>query len=885
MIFRKQSDIPVWWLPQPGPQTYAAVCPVQEILFYGSRGGGKQLPDFTQVLCQDGFKRIDELTVGDLVYSSDGTLYPITGIYPQGKKTVYRLILQDGREVLCGDGHLWSVVDRGLKPCVMSTIDMLKAGIMSGNPGKTSYAFRVPNCEPVEFEEHPLPIDPYILGCLIGEGTLTTKTPKIATSQSHILNRLKRLYSEFEVQLDTSTTNNHTIVDRNKGGKPFPMVPKRSMYSSRNRFTEAIEFLGMNVTCKNKFIPEMYKWSSVEQRMELLRGLMDTDGSVGKTGCSEFTSASETLIHDVAWLCRSLGIRCRLSVDSRRNRKIKIRGKEYNSGLIYRLYINTRLFISKKPESIKRLQQKPHSNRDKYISIVDIQKLRYKTSMTCIAVDSPDHTYLIEGFVVTHNTQAAIGRQVRGAAKWGPQWNGLMIRKKYKQLAGLRRDFDELIRNGMPAERVGGDRETNYIRFSNKAVITLASIPDLKTAGDYQGHGITEVSIEEAAEYAFIAELIDRMQGALRSGGGVPSSMFMTGNPGGPGAAPLKAMFMTKDDGSRRKPKKVFKSGGISRVYIPSNTIDNKILMANDPTYLERLESIKDPILRKAWLDGDVDIVIGRAFTLHPKNIMEPIWPIPPHVPIIMGFDWGHGAPFSVGWYWVDERGGLIRFAEWYGMAGINQPNKGLRLTDKQIAHGILEREHDMRIGDRRITRLAGHDCANKKPNYTTGMPGPSTVEEFIEVANDQKTRSEFGDVDLTLITRKPDKLDKMKQFRERLYVSEDPKEFPMLRVYSSCKQFIRIIPTLSMDDTNQEQLEKGQEDHIFDETSLVCMSRPIGLTDHDLEKIRLEEKRRNKPKVDSVSEAAAQEFRDLVKQMEGDWDWDADYHRGIGIN
>lgn len=480
-------------------------------------------------------------------------------------------------------------------------------------------------------------------------------------------------------------------------------------------------------------------------------------------------------------------------------------------------------------------------------------------------------------------TEAAIGRQVRGAGKWGPNWNGLMVRKKYKQLAGLRRRFDELIRDGMPAERIGGDRETNYVRFENKAVITLASIPDLKTAGDYQGHGITEVTIEEAAEYPFIAELVDRLQGALRSGGGVPTHIFLTGNPGGPGAAQLKAMFMTKADGGRRKPGKTFKTANISRVYIPSNTLDNQILMANDPGYITRLQSIKDPILRKAWLEGDVDMVIGRAFTLHPKNIIEPIWPIPNHVPVVMGFDWGWGAPFSVGWYWVDGENRLYRFAEWYGMAGIEQPNKGLMLTDKQIAMGILERERDMGIADRRIMRFAGHDCANKKPNYTTGVPGPSTVEEFISVGNDVSVRATFGDIDLTLATRKPDKMDKMKQFRERLFVPEGNKA-PMLVVYNTCQQFLRIIPTLSMDDANPEVLERGQEDHVFDETSLICMTRPLGLQDHDLEKIRVEEARRSRPKLDSASEVAAAEYRQLVAEMEEDYSWDPDFHAGTSI-
>jgi hypothetical protein len=471
-------------------------------------------------------------------------------------------------------------------------------------------------------------------------------------------------------------------------------------------------------------------------------------------------------------------------------------------------------------------------------------------------------------------TQAAIGRQCRGAAKWGPLWNGLMFRMKYKQLAGIRRAFDKLIMDGMPAERVGGDRETNYIRFKNGGSVTLTSVPDLKTAGDLQGSDHTEISVEEAPEYSFIAELVDRLHGALRSSGGVPTSIFMTGNPGGPGASQIKAMFLLKEDGSPRKEGKPFKVDGISRVFIRSDTLDNKILLANDPTYPVWLKSIKDPAVRAAWLDGSFDRIIGQAFELLPQNIIKPIWPIPQYAPLIMTFDWGHAAPFSVGWWWVDGEGRLYRAAEWYGAKGINEPNKGLRMTDPKIARGILERERSIGILGRPITRLAGHDCKNRRTNFETGIQGPSTQEEFIKVADDVNIAHEFGEnVNLHLITMKPDKLAKIKQFRERLRVPDEDdlsrgkSPIPMMVIYEDCTNFRRVIPTLSMDEVNYEQLEDHQEDHIYDEACLACMSRPVGLADHELEKLRMEDRRKKEPKLDSTSQAAADEYRELVER------------------
>ena len=119
-----------------------------------------------------------------------------------------------------------------------------------------------------------------------------------------------------------------------------------------------------------------------------------------------------------------------------------------------------------------------------------------------------------------------------------------------------------------------------------------------------------------------------------------------------------------------------------------------------------------------------------------------------------MTFDWGYGAPFSVGWWWVDADGRLFRFAEWYGWNG--RPNQGLRLTDSRIAAGILERETGLGIAGRRITRLAGPDCFAKKPDYRGGGQGPATAEVFARAG-------------LPLAPGDPSRIAKIRQFHERL--------------------------------------------------------------------------------------------------------------------
>lgn len=410
-----------------------------------------------------------------------------------------------------------------------------------------------------------------------------------------------------------------------------------------------------------------------------------------------------------------------------------------------------------------------------------------------------------------------IGRQLKGAERYGNHWNGLIIRRKYKEFAELRRRWDELISDGLPAERVGGDQQTNYIRFKNGARVTMPAIQRLEMANDYVGHQFTEIGLDECTTFPFFTQMIDKLKGSLRSPHGVPCRMFGTGNPGGPGHNEVKEYFKLGNDSGVKPETVIYGEDGDSRVFIPSFLADNKILCENDPKYVNRLMSISDPALRKAWLDGDWDVFIGQAFTFNARYHVIGYRPIPQEAPIYMTFDWGWGAPFSIGWWWVDADGRLYRFNEWYGWNGT--PNQGLRITDGEIAQGIKDREREMGINKRIIFRLCDPTCFNKKPDYRGGGQGPSTAEVF-------------ADYGLYLAPGDPNRTLKIRQFRERMSLSFDQNgrliEPPMLQVYSNCKHFIRTIPALCMDDLNPEDIDTDQEDHVYDESCHVLMARPM---------------------------------------------------------
>lgn len=412
-------------------------------------------------------------------------------------------------------------------------------------------------------------------------------------------------------------------------------------------------------------------------------------------------------------------------------------------------------------------------------------------------------------------TDTLVGRQVRGAQLYGDRWNGLMVRRKYKDLARIRARIDEMIRAGLPATRIGGDHQPNVVRFANGANIWLSAFQRLDQADDEQSKEYTEISLDEACTIPFVGGLIEKLKGCLRSSKGVPCKMVLAGNPGGPGHSAIKALFI---DG--HEPLKPWRdAAGQTHVFIPSRVYDNRILMESDPEYEANLRSIRDPALRAAWLDGSWEVFPGQAFHFERRfHVLDDPPAVPITAPLLWSFDWGWGAPFSMGWWWEDGEGRLYRFAEWYGWTGT--PDEGLRMKDTDIAAGIQARERELGIWGRSIRRVAGHDCFATRADYTqAGGHVPSTAETFaaagIFIARGNVSRRA-----------------KIQQFRERIGVDLDangiPLRAPMLLVYPHCHQFIRTIPALVMSDIDKEDVDTDQEDHVYDEAALACTERPI---------------------------------------------------------
>jgi hypothetical protein len=280
------------------------------------------------------------------------------------------------------------------------------------------------------------------------------------------------------------------------------------------------------------------------------------------------------------------------------------------------------------------------------------------------------------------------------------------------------------------------------------------------------------------------------------------------------------------------------KEGGMTRQYIPGLLEDNKILMQNDPRYIHRLDALPEPY-RSAYKDGNWEIYLGQAFIFTRKDHVIPPMPIPRNAHLYMTYYWGYGAPFSIGWWWVDADGRLLRFKEWYGAMS---PGMGLRKADSEVAEQInaieeqLCKEYDLPMHTETVTpnpddpthefnvtlikdiqRICGHDCFQKKPNfYKGGGQGPSTAEIFSRY----KIHMSVGDSDRVI---------KIRAFRERINIPKDGSR-PMLQIYEGCDNFMRTIPDLVMDEHKIEDIDTKGEDHCYDEACHICMYRPLAV-------------------------------------------------------
>jgi phosphate starvation-inducible protein PhoH len=368
-----------------------SLTPKQEELYNGIRnntlticqgpaGTAKAQPLDSLILTPNGWVTMGDIKVGDRVISDDGNSTIVIGVFPQGEKDIWELSFSDGSKVECCSDHLWLVSsekDRNNKKpgSVKSTLEIVDSLYTK----KGSLNYTIPITLPVNLNERKVEIDPYLFGLLLGDGRFK-KDIELTKSDEELLNYFQNDIEEDEISTNSDLYNNSVVLDI-KNYKWIKYLKKIGLF---------------NIKSDSKFIPSDYKYNSLDNRIKLLRGLMDSDGGIDKDGYLYFCSISIRLVNDVKELVQSLG---GIAIDH--SPFFKKSGE-----ILYR--INLAIDKNINPFSFKRklegfiLEKKHRPNR--YITSA---KLIGKKKAQCIMVDSPSKLYLTNNYIVTHNTFVA----------------------------------------------------------------------------------------------------------------------------------------------------------------------------------------------------------------------------------------------------------------------------------------------------------------------------------------------------------------------------------------------------------------------------------------------------------------------------------------------
>jgi phosphate starvation-inducible PhoH-like protein len=361
---------------------------------------GRAQPLSRQVLTPDGFRPIGSLRVGDLVTGSDGRPTPVLGVYRQGRKEVFRVRAQDGASTICCGEHLWRVFTpddrrRGRAGRVLETRAML------GNLRRAhQHRYELPLLSsPVEFEPQTVPLDPYALGLLLGDGCLTTKTtPSFTTSDPELAAALEASLDGIELRRE----GRYDYVLRHVHGHRGGVIVA-------NPVTTALRELQLAGTYSHTtFIPDVYLQNSPDVRVALLQGLLDSDGGPvtqpGRTCRIQYTTCSQSLRDDVTTLVRSLGGVAywrRRAAEGRAPGRANGRPVDRNDAFV----MDIRLPRGIEPFRLRRkLEIYLRSGGGRPMRFIDAIEPVGREETVCIQVAAADSLYVTDDFLLTHNT-------------------------------------------------------------------------------------------------------------------------------------------------------------------------------------------------------------------------------------------------------------------------------------------------------------------------------------------------------------------------------------------------------------------------------------------------------------------------------------------------
>lgn len=361
------------------------------IVFANAKSGsGKAQPVDTIIPTPSGDMRLGDIKVGDYVFDRLGNPTKVLGVFPQGLQKAYRVTLSDGRSTICADEHLWTYIRNSDGKFITETLNsMLTRSVLSGKDTQSS-RYNIPSSCAVKYDEKKFSVSPYVIGVFLGDGCCTCKRLTLSSSDEEIVSNVAK---DLGLEYKKYSNKNYN----------WNFIKNGNIVNTKDIFYNIPDMMH---TSDMKRIPREYFYGSIDQRRELLCGLLDTDGSIS---CSSrfnvtYSTINIGLAKDVLKIAYSLGYSATISKDNRSHK--------YKTGACYTVHFRVpseekvKMFrLSRKLERAKNASLTDKRRKYYQLPVKSIDDLGYSCEMVCIYVDNPEHLYLTNDFIVTHNTQ------------------------------------------------------------------------------------------------------------------------------------------------------------------------------------------------------------------------------------------------------------------------------------------------------------------------------------------------------------------------------------------------------------------------------------------------------------------------------------------------
>lgn len=346
---------------------------------------GKAIFENEPVLTKNGWTKIKDILPGDVVFDGNGELTKVIGTAHQGLRPTYELTFDDGTKVLADEEHEWVTIIRQNSKKeqrrIVSTKQMLDE---YGSHPPVFARWRIPASPVLNVPYKEVSIDPYTLGAVLGDGSITQKSITFATEDLEIINNM---------------------VCENKIKYSAPYV-----YGLHGLYKHLVGLNLFGCNSLTKFIPDIYKFNSKEVRLAVLQGLMDTDGYCNKyDGCAYFYSVSKQLVEDVAFLIRSLGGQAKIK--KKKTHYLNENGQRIVCNDVYKVSVIMSINPFKLTRKASLWKPRKRITFDRFVHSIEYVGER---NTVCIQVESDDHTFLTRDCIVTHNSQAILMTGVIG---------------------------------------------------------------------------------------------------------------------------------------------------------------------------------------------------------------------------------------------------------------------------------------------------------------------------------------------------------------------------------------------------------------------------------------------------------------------------------------